>query len=863
MLWKRVVLDGFIPFTHSGIKHVEIDFEKPCCAIVAGNGVGKSSLLREMRAWPAIRTDYTKDGKIVKVIEHKGSLYELTSDFSNSTAPHSFKKDGQELNISGTTDTQRDLITEHLELTQLFDDILSGNVHICDMQKAHRKQLFSSAYPSDLSFVLEYHKKVCSQIRAYGNQIKLLQGREGSLLASLIDENERTRLTEWKNNAQALITRIDQINLLLENEISQLENYPELKALFDNMSVEKIQSSLHDYIRRYRNHLLNWSKGQKFGEVIDKSSLKSKIVEFDKEADFARKKKDSISNELQTVRDEIEKFTRLKNTPTSDKKDELTNELRLIKEEMDKLKQDPNWQNAPSIQQQKLLSVEALVSDLVQITAVLHPYSGKLIGNDTIQKLNAENDTLSFSCSNYMSEKVGVEHLLKTLRSRKEMMTQNSYPKDCDRVCGLRATLEASVRDIDLQIQELTARMDNLDKLLKDCTDKLDANKALLQEVSPAIPVMKRLYDKLTENFLVDLALDGESFVTCLNEHCAEIPNRILKGLESSKIYYRYKELYDRSEAITNTLAMMKTNEAANLSLEVIDGIINDRQKKLDLGIAELDGLDRQLIELNASRADASDMYVILSNIEGTIDNIQKQFNNSLVKCRMDFDKQLIQEHTIIRNALSERLREVEYTLNDQKRIIDVLDTEIRPTLESLRKQKTEWEMVEYGLSPTRGLPCIYLIRFINRLIEKTNRLIKKIWFCDMELAYLDEKETLDFTISLILNKSSTVRDISLCSKGQASVINFAMTVALCIERGLLNDYPLKLDEIDANLTEEHRRNTIELITSMISSGQIRQLMLVNHFAAQSGIDCCDTVCLSTEGICIPSDEINAHAIIS
>ena len=861
MLWKRVELTGFIPFTHSGIKHVEIDFEKPCTAIVAGNGVGKSSLLRELRAWPAVRTDYLKDGKIVKFLEHKGSLYELTSDFSNSTAPHSFKKDGVELNLSGTTDTQRDLIVEHLELNQLFDDILSGNVHICDMQKAHRKQLFSSAYPSDLSFVLDYHKKVCSQIRAFGNQIKLLQGREGSLMASLIDENERVRLTEWKTNAQALITRIDQINLLLENEVSQLKSYPELKADFYNMSVEQIKSSLQNYVNRYRKHFLDWTTGQKFGETVDRQSLRNKLVEFDKEADFTRKKKDALSSELKTVRDEIEKFTRLRNTPTSDKKDELTNELRLIKEEMDKLKEDPNWQNAPAIQQQKMSSVEALVSELTQITAVLHPYSGKLIDGETIQRLNAELDNCSFSCSNYMSEKVGFSHLLTTLKSRREMLTQNSYPKDCDRVCGLRATLEASVRDIDLQIKETTARMDKLDELIKDCTDRMDAHNAVLQEVSPAIPVMKRLYEKLSENFLVDLALDGESFVNCLNEHCAEIPNRILKGLESSKIYYRYKELYDRSESITNTLAMMKTNEAANLSLEVINEIIEDRQKKLDRGITELDSLDRQLIDLNASRADVADLDDALKSMEELILNTQKQFNSELISCRIDFDKHLIREHTSIRNTLSERLREVEYTLNDQKRIIDVLDTEIRPTLESLRKQKAEWEMVEYGLSPTRGLPCIYLIRFINRLIEKTNRLIKRIWFCDMELAYLDEKDNLDFTIGLILNKSSTVRDISLCSNGQKAVIDLCFTLSLCQERNLL-DYTIKMDEADAALTEMHRLNLVQMISDMLSDGEIKQLLLVNHFALQTGISSCETVALSTDGIVIPGD-YNEHAIIS
>ena len=860
MIWKRISLTGFLPFTHSNIKHVEINFDKPCTAILGQNGCGKSSLLREMSVWPAVRTNYVKDGKITKVVEHKGHIYEMTSDFSNSSAPHSFKMNGQELNPSGTTDVQRDLVEEHLEINQLFSDILAGNVHICDMQKAHRKQLFSATYPSDLSFVLEYHKKVCSQIRAFGNQIKLLQGREGSLLTSLLDENERTRLESWKNNAQSLITRIDQINLLIDAEISQLSNSDALKQNYIEMAPDQIKSSLKNYVDRFRSKLLNWSSGKKFGEDLDIESLGTSLIEFEHAAEYASKKRDSLTAELESVRNEIDKFTRLKNTPTSDKKDELANELRLIKEEMEKLKSDPNWQNAPAVQQNKMSAVEILIPDLISITAALHPYAGKLIGNDTIQKLNAENDTLAFSCSSLRSELVGIEHQLNQLKSRREMITQNSYPKDCDRVCGLRATLEASVRDIDLQISEMTVRANNLKAHLEDCSKRLDSNKQVLQEVSPAIPVMKRLFDRLSENYLVDLALNGENFVTCLNEHCAEIPNRIVKGIESAKIYYRYKELYDRSESISNSLSMMDTNEFINLSTEVIEEAIRDRQNKLDAGIDELKRLDRQIEELTTSRSEAADMCSTLNNIQSLIDNTRIQFNACIVNSRIEFDRQIIQENTSVRNVLSEKLREVEHTLNNQRRILDILETEIRPTLEDLRKQKTEWEMVEYGLSPTKGLPCIYLIRFINRLIEKTNKLIKEIWFCDMELAYLDEKDNLDFTLGLILNKSTTVKDISLCSNGQKAVIDLCFTLALCKERNLMS-YTISLDECDAALTEQHRTNLVALLSRMLDDHEIHQLMLVNHFALQTGIAQCDCVCLSPEGILLPS-EYNTNATI-
>jgi len=557
----------------------------------------------------------------------------------------------------------------------------------------------------------------------------------------------------------------------------------------------------------------------------------------------------------------LDKFTRIKNAPTSDKKDELSNELLLIEKDMVDLKQNPDWQNVPAIKDDYIGVVNDLIPALNDLVASLHPYAGKMVGQEVISKLRSENDTITFTNTSLITEKVGLEQQLAQQRSRKEMMTQNSYPKDCSRVCGLRATLEASVRDIDLRCAEIEVRLRQIYADLEAGTKKLESNNKLLQESAPALPLMKTLWDKLSENYLIDLALNGESFIDCLNNHCADIPNRVIKGIKSSQVYYRYKELYDRSEAIKNTLTMMESNEAVNLSIEVIEQIIDEKQKKLDAGILEADELEREIHLTENAAAKALAVKYLVDGMEQIVGKLQDETNRLIIQNRIDFDRQIIQEHTAVKNELSTKLREIEHTLDEQKRIIDVLNTEIRPTLEDLRKQKLDWELVESGLSPTKGLPCIYLVRFMNRLISRANAIIRDIWYCDMELAYIDEKETLDFTISVILNKSTTVKDISLCSKGQAAVINLAMTLAICLERGFLKQYPLSLDEVDAALTEEHRAKLCELLSRFIDEGVINQLMLVNHFAMQTGIQSLDAVVLSSDGIVVPGD-YNRHATI-
>lgn len=860
MFWKRIDIQGYLPFTHVGNKRVAVDFVEPCTAILGGNGSGKSSMLRLLNPIPATRTDFVKDGKVVKVLEHAGHVYTLTSDFSNATAPHSFKKDDIELNLSGTTDTQRDLCAEHLGWSNLINDLMSGSIHICSMQKAQRKQLFSSAYPSDLSFVLEYHKKVCSQIRTFANQIKLLQNREGSLVSSLIDENERSRMSEWRATALSIIDRIDKANLLLENEISQLK----AKSEYSNdhqIDPEKLRIQLETETHDLKTMLLDPSHTRLVGNDLQAEALRIRYAHVKQEKDFLDDKKNGILKNLSSIRDELDKFTRIKNAPASDKKDELNNELILIDKEMTELQQHPSWKEVPSIQADRINLITDLVPALNEIVASLHGYAGKLIGNEELSKLRSENDSYTFTLNGLITEKVGLDNQLASQRSRKSMMTQNSYPSDCSRVCGLRATLEASIRDIDLRIAEIEARLKDIHETSVKIDAKLKANQSVLQEVSPALPIMKNLYDKLSENYLLDLALNGESFVDCLNNHCGDITNRIVRGIESSKIYHRYKELFDRKESIKNTLIMMESNEKVNLSLEVIDDIINDKQSKLEAGIKELDDVESKIASVAKTEQLVSDAGSHVANMSDLIKKLNDTLNKKIIDNRIEFDKILINEHLNVKNSISTKLREIERTLDEQKRIIDILNTEIKPTLEDLRKQKMDWELMETGLSPTKGLPCIYLVRFMNRLISRANAIISRIWYCDMELAYIDEKETLDFTISVILNKSTTVKDISLCSKGQAEVINLAMLLAICIERGYLNQYPILLDEVDGALTPEHRANLVQLLSDLIDDGTIKQMMLVNHFAMQTALVKSESVCLSSDGILIPN-EVNLHATI-
>lgn len=861
MFWKSVELDGYLPFTHSGISHVKIDFTRPATAILGGNGSGKSSLLRQLVPSPANRPDFSKTGRIVKTIEHGGDLYELSSDFSNATAPHSFKKNGAELNVSGTTDVQKDLIVEHFGLQNFMNDILAGDFHVCSAQKAFRKQMFSSCYPSDLTFVLEYHKKVCSQIRAFGNQIKLLQQREGALTASLIDQEERERLGALREGALAILDRIDKINLVLENEIEQLSKNPLLQLPYHQVDTAETIQLLDDLRYKYVHMYKDIDKARCAGETIDHEHLKEKWNEYSNEVMYLNKTKKDTEEILQTLRFELDKFAGLKNASAVDKKTELSREVEIIKKEIEILKVDPQLLNTPTIPMNKLVYVLELMGKIEILATELHGYAGNIIGSEQLNKLKADNENLKFSMKTLLNERMGHDQTLSQSKSRLYSLTKNSFPPDCVRVCALRATLEGSIRDCKLRIEQLEKRIGEIDTQLRHNQEQLDHNEKVIQESAPAFPIMKELYDILAENFLVEIALKGETFVDCLNNHSAEIVNRLIQAVDASKKYYRYKELNDRMTQIEETLSMMETVDNATMSTAIIESIIAEKEAKLEEGIKKIASIDDKVKYLYDHMETIGETGKVLKVLDDTINDVQTNLNIEWLKTRIDFDRKIIREHLAIKGDLSAKLREIEFTLSEQKRTLDILETEIKPTLNNLRTKKLQWELVEAGLSPSKGLPCIYLIRFINRLIAKANALIKEVWCYDLEMVYLDEGEDLDFTIEVLINKSTTVKDISICSKGQQAIIDLAMTLAICIERGWLNNYPCKFDEVDAALTEQHRTSLVGMISRLIDDGILKQMFLVNHFAAQTGMSNCESVCLSSDGIVLPS-VVNEHAEI-
>ena len=99
-------------------------------------------------------------------------------------------------------------------------------------------------------------------------------------------------------------------------------------------------------------------------------------------------------------------------------------------------------------------------------------------------------------------------------------------------------------------------------------------------------------------------------------------------------------------------------------------------------------------------------------------------------------------------------------------------------------------------------------------------------------------------------------------SDGQKEIINLAWAVAMFNQLKLGQEYSLKLDEPDSNLSEGHRTRLLHVLSTLVRQKTIQQLMLVNHHPSlYTSFNNCQTLCLCEDDIVLPA-QYNQNVVI-
>jgi len=835
MYIRKIYLKDYKPLiTISNIHEITLILDERSINCVLGdNGSGKTSILKELTPFPPVSTSFLNTGKKELEIVHDEIDYVIKTDFNNKEHTHSFMRGAEELNISGKSNVQLDLCLKHFGYSTFIDKLFSNNFKISELRKHERKELFFKIYPSDITFISDTYKKVISKIKEIKSNIKMLEDRKSDLKTRMISKVEYRSMLNEKENLEAINNNIDQLIFILnyynDDKGKQITNSPTLNEL--QKSSNLIYRRITDLKKQTTINLTNNPEKRL-------AILESKKV-------FQNKKFKDLLNDLDKEKEALNKLEELDSIDL----------VVLIKELEDNIDSNTTFQNDLNIDKTISVIVEDRLSDFASRVFVI---SNRLrdISEDNLtfldpkeaSDLNNEAYSISKELEFFISNRNQLETQLDKKLSDQNRRTRFSYPKECELKCGLRTHFSKIKKEIQSEIDVFCEKKIKISKTILDLETRQNEVKTLLQ------------YVYITEPIYAEISSILSSY-TCKNYVLEDHLLNIALSRSPLKIAFKLKKIIENSKNIV--LFEKKKNQISKDCYKL------DILKKTKLPVQEL--LNSTILEKRAIMAEKEIEYLTIQKeifIDEKHTNLLKQFTSNkkefenlkkafeetsiceILKKEILFNKKKIEELSFYKKKTNASLKVLDDEVLDQKKIRIKLNEEILPSLKKCYTELNDVENLEKGLSPSRGIPQIYISRLLNSIIEIANEFIKDICTYPMEISTLDENQLLDFNFAVLFD-THPVSEIKLCSTAQKRIIDISFTIALCVFTNMSEHFGLRIDEMDSFLNNAHTVRLAAFLTKTVKKYNMTQLFMVAQRTILLNSFKKDNIFCLTDGMCI------------
>ena len=827
MFIKRFELHLYKPLLHNNIKHLVVDDLTQETILVAPNGFGKSSTMRELTPYPACRTDYEKHGKKIIEIDHDRSYYILTSDFSKAGSPHSFIKDDVELNQSGTTEVQESLVQQYFAYGPVIDKLLSGEYQICNMSPAARKELIYHTYPSSLTFLLNKYMDLKSRIRVTGNQLKMLNERKAQLTGLLLKEETLQHFEKYRKDLNDALNVLDRELYLMNKTSSDIKHSLQGLQTDSDITVDEIIQECQKISKEMFELTIHHEVDLVVPEKLDRL-----IGELTARADGCHEQQNELSEHGSKLRDEIE---HLRDTLKNDTASAIVDCKKMIQVQQEIYKKNHVDDDTPivSVEEADVMdeNFDLVKNDLQYLQGCL-----PLISNEEYNNLLSKRELVYATIQQLEPEVKRTELVINELIKKIEgLQNKHSYPLDCRRDCQLRKNLESVLQSYQTELNEYqTSYQENSTKLTQlriqygELNDKVEGSGAQR-------PIILKLETLFTRKSWGNFACSGLSPLEAINLDVTKIINRYRLVIQRSREHAVAQAAKEQLHLLEMKLVKLESTDQP--VKEYITKSLIEKEFELTNVGKKLAELDRMVSSTEANLH----LYKDHLNLHNRVTMVNSKYqvwkkifiHQEELKCLSNMIWYL-QE---VKQQINEKLRELDTIVKEQTGYLTRLKDEIEPSIQEKTVLSKKLSLVAEQLSPTSGIPYRYTVRYVNAILNLANQFIRRVWNYDIELAYFDENknESFDFTFKLLINHSSEVKDIKFCSKSQKSIINLAMRLAICIYRGYVDQYPIKLDEIDDGCSPIHQDKLTAFLVELLNRKSIIQSFIANQSVTVTG----------------------------
>lgn len=793
----KLILHEYKRFLLNGVHHLVYTPESPFQLIIGNNGSGKTSLLEELSPLPAESDDYNEGGYKEIHIQHNNRNYILRNTFPVKAGKHDFIMDNVYLNEQGTQSAQRDLVLEHFGYDNEIHNIMMGGTNFTELPPTQRRALFVRLSQSDMTFVMSVYQRLKSKLRDLQGTLKQLNDIITSEQLKLLPEEE---VHHAKHQLHHLNQQLKSVYQLIGQDNQQYPSHHDIQQAFHQLETSFYQLDLAPL--REKVQLTSIDEANK--ALI---FLESHLAETAEKYQAALEE----SNKIQSLLQQIE-------YDSSFNPDEATYLRTQAIHRINQLFTPEEQERIQSFTLQETTSIKLKLMNLAKDTDA-QSFFLNFPTNPNKQQYNKENHTalltqektLKLTQAKLTMQNTRIEQVLKQMTEEPAIQCPscqfNWIPGfDEDKKSHAEQTLTKNLE----QLKEIEHE-------LEQCQNNIAASdnwRQMMYEFN-----VRYYQPTMTLPSLWDNALDEDGWMY-------NNPAEFLTQLNSLLTYWT------KAEDVVIELEKVKQIELQLSQYEYQttgDGkYLLSRIRELE---AILEALKKRQVTLSVQYKSLSALVTDANRGYSDMENWNQQFQDYQNAIRAGIDGILREVCLEQEHQLQTEISTLAKRLRDQELIVNTIKTN-----EQHLKQYTDdivmIKILMAALSPQEGLIAKSLVGFIRVFIQQINAIIGNIWSYDLLLDASDmETITYDYKFPVNIDNTNRAKDIAKTSKGQKEVINFAFKI-LIMHYLKMNHYPLILDEVGHNFSENHRDKFFNYIEELVETNQTQQIFIVSHIAS-------------------------------
>lgn len=789
-------LKDYIPLAHKNTHSLEYTLTSPYQIIIGSNGCGKSSLLRQLSPLPPSDKLFLSGGFKGVHINHNNESYELRSDFTKG-GKHTFIKEGVVLNDHGTQTAQLMLIEEHFGLTPEIFSVLVGDRLFTDMNTNERHFWMMKLSGLNLDLAMKIFNEFKSRTRDAQGYVNQLNKRLANEQSRRIDEQY---LNELKTQ-----------RVLLDEQYQWFDQFSEKSSI--NTTLPQIESYVaeHEQLTAQAKQLgvilPAWIKALNFKGPEDLVAL---AYTLEAKASLTQAQLDTAYEESREIRQVVNQIS----ATGASGLDEIKEAIEVLdKAILDKRRQTNGFEYLQDDVVAARDSMNAVIGDLLTLFSELPNNTERFYSRQTAA--DTERQLIHFNQELKIHERRrnDLEHDLAHLRSDDKVNCPQCHHSFVAGIVVTEAELETQIKALNEQIATLELSIKSCNEYLKAFNDYA-VQLHQINNIFRQHPIHQDFFKKITDyNYTVN---PPSYVVELLTSWQADIEASVyIVGLMQEK---RVKESALASLSQLNDVKFSHIQNQADFLDKTISDLLESKET-----------IYSQLKEVKAAQAKLDQLAQIVKRQEELIYRIETLGEGELQNYRASFisdvKKQILSESV----ELDKRIKEYE-THNS------LLD-DIVGSIDAGKHDMEEYKLLTEHMSPKTGLIADVMLGFIKNFVDMMNDIINSVWTYPLYLhPCQNDKEDLDYKFRVSVKSSPyEISDISKLSTAQVDIVNFAFKLIVTESLGL-TDYPIYLDELAAQMDDQHRINMMRAIDDLVESRRCSQMFFISHYAAQHGV---------------------------